>query len=120
MGAHRGDVPAFKSQRAHRYPIRVPVRYRSSGHKEWHEGKIENISRSGLLFEAEHAVAADTRVEMRFFLPETMSVEHPAEVVCRGKIVRTVPTSERRGTPALAATIATYRFRRRGLSRHGS
>jgi hypothetical protein len=111
--AKRGDSLI---RRAQRYPIRLPLRYRPSGQEKWHEGVIENISESGLLFETGHALAANTSVEIRFVLSATVSVDSPAEIVCRGKIVRSVPTSEKRSTPALAATIAAYRFRRRGLS----
>ena len=112
MSHRRADVTAFKSQRAHRYLIRVPVRYRSSDADTWHDGRIENISESGMLFEAEHPVAVNTPVEMKFVLPATMSVEPPAELVCHGRIVRAVPTSKKRRPLALAATIVTYRFRR--------
>lgn len=120
MGDRRGGSAATRSERARRYPIRLPIRYRSNGHETWHEGRIENISESGVLFEADHAIAIDTRVELRFVLPATMPDEDPAELVCHGKIVRTVPTSEERSIPALAATIATYHFWRRGLSQNGS
>ena len=118
MSHRHADVTAFKSQRAHRYPIRVPVRYRSSGADTWHDGRIENISESGMLFEAEHPVAVNTPVEMTFVLPATMSVEPPAELICRGTIVRAVPTSRKRRPLTLAATIVTYRFRRQDLSHH--
>jgi len=114
MSHRRADVTAFKSQRAHRYPIRVPVRYRSRGADTWHDGRIENISESGMLFEAEHPVAVNTPVEMTFVLPATMS----AELICRGTIVRAVPTSRKRRPLTLAATIVTYRFRRQDLSHH--
>jgi|SRR6516164_9024715 len=111
-----GDVRAFNSQRAHRSHICLPVRYRPSGTDAWHEGRVENISESGMLFEAEHLIAVNTPVEMRFVPQATMFVESPAEIVCHGKIVRRVLPSEKQSTPALAATIATYRFRRRVLS----
>ena len=120
MGDRRGDVTGLKSQRCRRYHIPLPVRYRPSGDRAWHEGRIANISQSGMLFETEHLLEVNTTVEMRFVLPAIVSVESQAEIVCHGKIVRRVLTSEKGSTPALAATIATYRFRRRGLSRHSS
>ena len=120
MRDRRRDVTALQSQRAQRYPIRLPVRYRPSGTDTWHDGRIENISESGMLFEAEHPVAVNTPVEMTFVLPSTMSDEAPAELVCRGRIVRAVPTSKKRRPLALAATIATYRFRRQSPLQHSS
>ena len=116
MGKRRGNVRGFKFPRARRYPIRLPVRYRPGGTDAWHEGRVANISQSGMLFETEHLVAVNTPVVMRFVLPATMYVKSPAEIVCHGKIVRRVLTSKRESTPALAATIANYRFRRRDLS----
>jgi PilZ domain len=102
-----------KSRRAERFPIRLGVRYRAAGNEEWYEGDIENISVSGVLFETERPLAVSTPIELRFLLPATMD-ELSAEVVCRGQIVRTVPTSKGRKIPAVAATIRAYRFRRRG------
>lgn len=107
-----------KSRRAQRFPIRLGVRYRPVGHEEWYEGESENISVSGVLFETERPFAVSTPIELRFLLPATMSDELSAEVVCRGEIVRTVPTSEERNIPAVAATIRAYRFRRRGVSQN--
>ena len=35
------------SQRAQRFEIKVPVRYREQNQEKWHEGRTENISQSG-------------------------------------------------------------------------
>jgi hypothetical protein len=37
--------------RAQRYPLHIPLKYRPSGTPNWWEGRTENISRSGVLFE---------------------------------------------------------------------
>ena len=110
-----GAIPG-KIRRAQRFSIRLGVRYRPEGHEQWYEGQIENISELGVLFETERSLAVSTPIEFKFLLAATNSDELAAEVVCRGKIVRTVPTSADRTIPSLAATIAAYHFRRRGLS----
>lgn len=93
--------------RAQRYALHLPLRYRPVGAAEWREGRIENISRSGVLFWTDQVLEVDTRLEMSFALP----VVHTAPwVVCRGRIVRTVPPTGQRAPSGLAATISTYRF----------
>jgi hypothetical protein len=83
------------------------LRYRTIGAAEWREGRIENISRSGVLFWTDHRLDADTRLEMSFVLP---LIGNPPGVVCRGHIVRTVLPNGQQAPVGLAATISTYRF----------
>jgi hypothetical protein len=92
--------------RARRFAIHLSLRYRSVGAAQWHEGRIENISRSGILFWTDHALEVDTRVEMSFVLP----LNDTPWVVCRGHIVRAVVPSDRQEPLGLAATISAYRF----------
>jgi len=46
-------VPPF---RARRFNLQLPLRYRPLGEKSWRPGTTENISRSGLLFQAQEAL----------------------------------------------------------------
>jgi hypothetical protein len=95
-----------ESARAPRFVLPLVVRYRSDGETGWHDGRIENISRSGMLIRTDEPPAVDTRLEMTFVLPVGKT---PPAVVCRGRIVRTVlPTAH--GLPGLAATISSFRF----------
>ena len=97
-------------RRAPRFAIHARVLYRETGQTNWCEGKIENISRSGLLFRAEDFLQPKTSVEIRFMLPVEVSKEPAAEVICRGTIVRTMPPTNGQGSHMLAATIADYCF----------
>jgi hypothetical protein len=97
-----------QSERAPRFALQLPVRYRAAG-EQWHEGRIENISRSGMLFWARHPLDIDVPLEMSFVLPVG---PQSLGIVCRGRIVRSAPTT-RRSTVyvyGLAATISVYRF----------
>jgi hypothetical protein len=95
-------------RRAQRFAIRAHLLYRETGQTNWCEGSIENISRSGLLFRADHYLGPKTSVEIRFVLPMEVSKEPGAEVVCRGAIVRAVPPANGQPSYVLAATIADY------------
>jgi PilZ domain-containing protein len=92
--------------RARRFALHFSLRYRPVGAAQWHQGRIENISRSGVLFWTDNALEVDTRVEMSFVLP---LLDSPW-VVCRGHIVRAVLPSDRQAPLGLAATISAYRF----------
>ena len=92
--------------RARRFALSFSLRYRSVGAGQWREGRIENISRSGVLFRTDHPLEVDTRLEMRFMLP---LIDAAPAVVCRGRIVRAVLPNGHLA-PGLAATISAYRF----------
>ena len=96
------------STRAPRLPLNLQLRYRSVGAARWHEGRVENISRSGVLFRATDLVDVDVQVEITVLLP----VRPSSAIVCRGRIVRTVLPGGSERRPGLAATISRYRFRR--------
>jgi hypothetical protein len=98
-----------KNGRARRVPLPLLLQYRSLDDPEWHEGRVENISRSGVLFSSPKLVAVDTEVEMRLELPVQPT---PSTILCHGRVVRTVATGTGAWQPALAATIVDYRFLR--------
>jgi hypothetical protein len=82
------------------------------GDSEWHEGKSENISHSGVLFRGEDALEIDTPVEIRLMLSTTDSESGPSEVTCRGRVVRTIPSGNDCSAPVVAVTIECYEFER--------
>ncbi|HET7842103.1 MAG TPA: PilZ domain-containing protein [Terriglobia bacterium] len=96
--------------RAPRYPITMPLRYRKHGEAFWHDGKVENISRTGVLFAVQDLLDKDTEVEMTFQLPVQLNGRSAGQVVCVGKIVRVVmpPATDR--PSALAAQIGSYKL----------
>ena len=95
--------------RAQRFQLRLPLRYRRLGEQQWHEGKTENISRSGLLFQADEALQPNSQLEISLVLPAEIAGLSATEVVCRGEVVRTVESNEKL-SPALAARILQYHF----------
>ncbi len=117
MAEARGSTPGNLS-RAQRFAIPMSTRYRVGDERSWCQGRIENISRSGVLFRGERLLDPDTPVEICFVPAVAVLGEAAAEVICCGQIVRTVPPSGAETRPALAATILDYRFvRRHGLPR---
>ena len=95
------------SERAFRFTLPLPLRYRSKGEAEWRDARIENISRSGVLFWTRDVLDVRTRLEMTFVLPVGPA---PATVLCRGHVVRTVLPSGAKALPGFAATISGCRF----------
>ena len=91
--------------RARRFELDVFLRYRPIGATAWQEGRTENISGSGVLFLADHAMKVDTSVEMAFALPVAGL---SGQVVCRGRVIRIVQPRKDEPRPGLAATISRY------------
>jgi len=100
----------FPPSRAQRFQLHLPLKYRQLGEKDWHEGKTRNISRSGMLFEAEDALQPNAVLEINLVLPAEIAGLSPTEVVCRGEIVRTVKAKGETIVPELAARILQYHF----------
>jgi hypothetical protein len=101
-------------ERAFRFGLRLPLRYRSKAGTQWREGRTENISRSGVLFRTDDVLDVDTRLEMNFVLPVG---SNPPLIVCRGHVVRTVLPKGREAMPGFAVTIAAFRFVRGRLAK---
>jgi two-component system cell cycle sensor histidine kinase/response regulator CckA len=107
----RGQLP---SSRAQRFQLHLPLKYRRLDEKNWHDGETRNISRSGLLFQAEDVLQPNVVLEINLVLPAEIAGLSPTEVVCKGEVVRTVQPDGEKMHPALAAKILQYHFQ------HGS
>lgn len=109
---HRTTGAATLIARAQRFPIQAALRYRVRGERIWHEGTIENISISGLLFKAERMLESNTPIEVSFILPGMLAGERSARVVGRGAIIRSPAHQGAPGTIVMAATLTHSRLLR--------
>src|SRR6202140_5934651 len=75
-------VPPF---RARRFNLQLPLRYRPLGEKSWRPGTTENISRSGLLFQAQEFLHPNAQLEISLVLPPEIAGLAATEVICRGE-----------------------------------
>ena len=103
--------------RAQRFQLHLPLRYRRLGETQWHVGKTENISRSGMLFQTDDVLQPNSQLEINLVLPTEIAGLAGTEVVCRGEVVRTVEGQGETVSPALAARILQYHFQHGPLPR---
>jgi hypothetical protein len=103
------EVPVYP-RRATRFPIQTSVYYRESGEIAWHKGTTVNISRSGVLFQAEGDLVPQTMLEMRIVFPFEITGDVSANVICWGPVVRNAQLASVEGQASLAAAILRYRF----------
>jgi PilZ domain len=96
--------------RARRLRMQEPLRYRVKTMAAWHQGTIENLSQSGVLFRAGQSIAQTTLVEMRFEMPEEISGQKESLVLCQGQIIRCKEKPKADGGVTLAAAILDYQF----------
>lgn len=101
---------SFPPSRAQRFQLHLPLRYRRLGEKGWHDGQTENISRSGMLFQADEPLQPAVQLEINLVLPAEIAGLSATEVVCRGEVVRAIRPNGGAVTPALAARILQYHF----------
>lgn len=70
--------------RATRHELRVPLRYRRTGQKDWCAGETINMSESGILFTSNEWLEVDARLEITF---QTVSNPLPLERATRQALV---------------------------------
>jgi hypothetical protein len=95
--------------RAPRFEVGVPLRYRAIGESIWRDGKSQNVSHTGVLFEPEAALSRDTPIELLLEMP----AELPAcrgMLLRRGRIVRGVAPSALEDRPASAAAAFEHHY----------
>jgi CheY-like chemotaxis protein len=110
---HRNAVQGreqFPPARAQRFHLHLPLRYRRLGEQDWHDGTTENISRSGMLFQADELLQPSAQLEINLVLPAEIAGLSATEVVCRGEVVRSIQPNGGTVNPALAARILQYHF----------
>jgi hypothetical protein len=96
--------------RALRYNLELSVRYRPAGGVGWLDGTTQNVSASGVLFHASTPLAANTSVELRLALPVGTAPDAFSEVICNGRIVRTVGPSPVDTRTDIAVEISDYKL----------
>ena len=98
--------------RAPRFSIPIAILYRTPGDAAWQEGWTENISRSGVLFRADHPIPPNTPVELMLDIPTFISTPVAGRAICRGRVVRAEAASPLEDRPAVAAKIFEYELAR--------
>lgn len=99
------------SDRAPRFPIHIPIRYRRLHSRDWLVGSTENVSRSGVLFRAERPFELAAILDLRLELPQTNDQDRVrAEIACKGEVVRVDLTYDAGGSVAVAVAIHDYRL----------
>jgi hypothetical protein len=96
--------------RAPRFSIPMSMRYRRRGDKAWRRGKVENVSRTGVLFSARLWMEPGAPVEMKLHLADAVGVPSAAQVFCKGNVVRTVPPSSISQKLSLAVNFQSYKL----------
>ena len=97
--------------RARRLRSKIAVRYRARNFGAWHEGVIQNISQSGILFHGPQEMAANSLVELIFEMPEEISGQKDSTALCQGKLIRVKEALDNADDSfELAATILDYKF----------
>lgn len=97
------------SLRAERCVVQRPLVYRREGGLIWYDGKIENVSRSGLLFRGEKPLSPGEVLQVSFSSPATNDADEPTQVFCWAKVVRIRVPNNFEANHSLAVKILRYR-----------
>ena len=76
--------------RAKRLTLTAPITYRRAGEDAWLQGRIVNVSESGVLF-APTELEAGRSIEVIFSTPVLIDSIGPGTLVCVAEVVRTTP-----------------------------
>ncbi len=102
--------------RATRFALQFPVYYRDPESAIWFEGKTYNISQTGLLFRGAGPLQLQTIIELKLELIAAMKYEVPAQVHCKGAVVRIEKSFATEFPSVVAIAIKDYRLIRRRQS----
>ena len=91
-----------RNGRAKRFLLRFPVYYREVDSPTWLEGTTENISCTGVLFHSTSPFALESTLELRLQVTVASEVRDPAEIRCKGVVVR----MEQRDVPETPVALA--------------
>ncbi len=91
--------------------IRLPLRYREVGAEQWTESATRNISRTGVLFQANTPQTLGTLVQLDLRLPAVRPLHESegAQFVSLGRVVRAVTAGN---DVTLAVQFLEYQFTR--------
>jgi hypothetical protein len=98
------------SDRARRFALHLPVFYREADSPTWLRGTTENISHTGVLFLSTSPMAPETTLDLRLKVAVRSKSGRPAEVRCKGLVVRLEPRNAPNTPIALAVSISDYRI----------
>lgn len=76
-----------ETPRATRVLLTVPITYRTVGDDAWLQGRILNVSESGVMF-APAVLNVGQSIEVIFSTPVPIASIAPGKVLCVGKVVR--------------------------------
>jgi PilZ domain-containing protein len=98
----------YLPMRAPRFPLQLTVQCRPLGATAWSAGQTKNISRSGVLIRGTDAFELDVPVELRVKMTQIASGDEPAEIWCRGRVVRAVTQCDGQTVTEYAVAIDHY------------
>jgi hypothetical protein len=81
-----GNVPLAGKERAERFELQIPLRYRVNGASKWRRGVTKSIGCSGVLFRGGDLAELGSPVEISLIVPNEMIKQRAAEVFCRGAV----------------------------------
>jgi len=96
--------------RARRLRVEVPIMYRQSGTEGWYSGVVQNVSQSGVMFEAAQLLPDDADIEMVFEMPMEITGQPQSRVFCRGYVARSTMSRRKPPFPQIGVAIAGYSF----------
>lgn len=80
------QTASILSERAQRFPLVAPVHYRGLGMTQWLGGRTVNLSRTGILFQADDEILKNAILDIRVDLARHLMLE------CQCTVVRTEET----------------------------
>jgi PilZ domain-containing protein len=124
--SHTREKRPTWTPRARRLRLDSQLRYRVNNALTWYEGRIDNLSQTGLLFRGPQELPVNALIELVFEMPEEISGQKNRNVLCQGRVIRCKdePEKSERETAkesqpvdpqaqswsVLAATIVDYKF----------
>jgi hypothetical protein len=118
--SHTREKRPSWTPRARRLKLELALRYRVNSTSTWHEGSVENLSQTGILFHGPQQLPVNALIEMVFEMPEEISGQKNRNVLCQGRVIRCKEQAGKKeqsqekdsesNSGLLGASIVDYKF----------
>ena len=102
VGPMAPRTSAQQTGRAKRFALQFPVYFRQLDSPTWIEGRTENISYTGVLFQSASSLVLESKIELRVQVTTGPKGRGPTEIHGKGVVVRL----EQRDTPKTPIALA--------------
>ncbi|HEY3625674.1 MAG TPA: hypothetical protein VGL00_05305 [Terracidiphilus sp.] len=86
------------------------MKYHVVGERGWHDGRLDNMSLTDILFRGQSVVEAGKAIDLRLFLPGSTKSQRGGTILSRATVTQSWVLDDRPGQAFIAAVLINPRL----------